>query len=650
MSYAAGRVRIDARSVAGSVAPGLYGQFLEHMFGGITGGLDAELLRDRGFDEPAHPRLGVALPWERDPDDRNEDAWLAIAQSAEHALPLEEIPEPAFVRLPSGDADRPRFAVRIDSLEADGRRRGIKQGGIPLRAGARYRASIWLRADDFRGRVVLALEADVAGGARYAAASFEGIGREWKSYEAELAPTASDPLAKLAILVEGEGSVYLDQASLTPRDVAPGCVRRDVFDKLDALRSGFLRWPGGNVAQDYRWLWGAGDRDRRVTWTNLSWKDAPEPSDFGTAEYVKLARALGSEPTICVNLDGRGATAAEAAAWVEYCNGPASSRWGSLRARHGDTEPYGVRWWELGNELWGEWVRGHCDAETYARRALEYAKAMRAVDPTIRLIGVGHFLTDWNRTVLSILGPHIDTLSIHHYYGREAHERDPLDVMARPLYYEKLWGETRDQIRELCGGRDVKVALNEWNLMIPGPRAHSIEAAVFAARFMNVAERWGDLVTMSCISDAVNGWNGGIIQASRHGVYVTGPYWANLLWGTHVGTERLATEIESPTVPAPAQKRDVPSLDVVATRDPATGTTFVKLVNADLERPIRVEIDIAGELVAREGTLSLLAAARDAVPDFDRPDAIGIATSSVAAGPKTTVELPACSAAVLRLS
>jgi alpha-N-arabinofuranosidase len=55
-------------------------------------------------------------------------------------------------------------------------------------------------------------------------------------------------------------------------------------------RPAFLRWPGGNVAQDYHWQWGVGPRDERTTWTNLSWKNEPEPSDFGTAEYVSLSR------------------------------------------------------------------------------------------------------------------------------------------------------------------------------------------------------------------------------------------------------------------------------------------------------------------------------------------------------------------------
>ena len=109
-------------------------------------------------------------------------------------------------------------------------------------------------------------------------------------------------------------------------------------------------------------MWGVGPRDRRPVWVNLSWKNEPEPGDIGTDEFVAFCRRVGAEPSITVNVEGRGATAEEAAAWVEYCNGPATSRYGAMRAANGHPEPYRVKYWELGNEIWGDWVRGHSDA------------------------------------------------------------------------------------------------------------------------------------------------------------------------------------------------------------------------------------------------------------------------------------------------
>jgi hypothetical protein len=191
---------------------------------------------------------------------------------------------------------------------------------------------LWLRSPEFEGHVTAALERDQTGGETYAAQDIPVVKGEWRKYEFTLEPRQSDPLAKLALLFYGRGRVWVDQVSLMPRDAVDG-VRADVFQRIKAVRPGFLRWPGGNVAQDYHWMWGIGPRDERTTWINLSWGNEPEPSDFGTDEYLQFCRNLGATPTLVVNVDGRGATAQEAAAWVEYVNGPESSKYGSMRVR-----------------------------------------------------------------------------------------------------------------------------------------------------------------------------------------------------------------------------------------------------------------------------------------------------------------------------
>src|SRR5439155_10556451 len=132
----------------------------------------------------------------------------------------------------------------------------------------------------------------------------------------------------------------------------------------------------------------------------LSWNNEPEPSDFGTDEFIRFCRRVGAEPSITVNVEGSGATVDEAAAWVEYCNGSRETKHGALRAANGHPEPYNVRLWEIGNEIWANWMRGHSDARTYARNFNRYAAAMRAIDPAIQLIAVGDNDTNWNATVL----------------------------------------------------------------------------------------------------------------------------------------------------------------------------------------------------------------------------------------------------------
>src|SRR5437762_4798 len=204
---------------------------------------------------------------------------------------------------------------------------------------------------------------------------------------------------------------------------------------------------------------------------------------------MQFCRRLGAEPSITVNVEGRGATAAEAAAWVEYCNGPASSKYGAVRAAGGHPEPYRVKYWEIGNEIWGKWVRGHSDAKTYARNFNRYAAAMLSVDPNIRLIGVGDNDMTWNRTVLRMAGERLDYLAVHHYYTAKEMQGDPLNLMAGPLHYEKFYDEMRRMLQASAPRKPVKLAINEWGLDMPEQRQYSMEAALYGARLMNVFER-----------------------------------------------------------------------------------------------------------------------------------------------------------------
>jgi alpha-L-arabinofuranosidase len=614
-------ITIDATKVENRISPLLYGQFLEFMFEGIKGGLHAELLRNRSFEEPANV-IGLSRNWERYPDDQNDDYALSFVWDDQ------------FAYAAPGQTETKQHSVRV--LAGDGviDRHGLYQPRVPVRAGVDYRGYIWARTMDYDGRITVALESDVRGEI-YAAADIDHLTKgEWRKYEFTLRPVRSDPLARLAILFPGKGTVWIDQASLMPGDAAPGGVRRDVFEKIKQLNPAFIRWPGGNVAQDYHWLWAVGPRDQRITWTNLSWKNEPEPSDFGTDEYVAFARAAGAEPSITVNVEGRGATVEEAAAWVEYCNGPATSKYGVLRAAGGHPAPFAVKLWEIGNEIWGDWVRGHSDAETYARNYNRYAKAMRAVDPTIKLIAVGDNNMNWNRTVLRAAGANIDYLAIHHYYGRHEAANDPLNLMARPLFFERFYREVGQLLRELGLAGHVKLAINEWGLDLPTARQYSMEAALYGARLMNVFERSGDLVEMSAVSDLVNGWPGGIIQAGRHDVFVTPIYLVNQLYSTHRGEVRLASEINSPTFNTSREGTNVSYLDATASR--SGNTIFVKAVNTDPTSALTTTITLRG--------LKPFGAAE--VKTLTDP-ALSIQTRSIPAGDRLVVTLPKKSVSVI---
>jgi alpha-N-arabinofuranosidase len=208
-----------------------------------------------------------------------------------------------------------------------------------------------------------------------------------------------------SLWVPSKTTILMDDFSLTPANTYYGW-RKDVVDVFKALHPTVVRFPGGCFASFYDWKEGIGPYSERVPQDSYFW-GGQNYNDVGTAEFAMLCKAAGSEMQICVNVfhpskrklevdfstwqapHGRdfpkfmslteGAKAA--ADWVAYCNLPAGSHpMADLRAKHGYPEPFGVKYWELDNEV-ARWF----EAEDYAWAAVVYSKAMKAVDPTIQI-------------------------------------------------------------------------------------------------------------------------------------------------------------------------------------------------------------------------------------------------------------------------
>lgn len=636
-------VTIDASRLENPISPRLYAAFAEIMAEDINRGLTAEMIRDRSFEE-APNYLGLPAGWQIEPDTRNDNGGsIKFAQSMDEAYPK--------VNRATGAADH-SLRVTLPRGDITDVRRGFSQGRLSIRAGESYKGYVWVKIPQdkgYSGDLTVALEKDDTDGETYSRSSFQLLPKqEWMQYPFTLTATQTDRFAKLSLLFSGRGSLYLDQVSLEPA-AAQREVRPDSEEMVAKLRPSFIRWPGGNVAQDYHWQWGIGPRDLRPIWTNVAWNNAPEPSDFGTDEYLAFCRRIHSEPSITVNVNGAGATPEEAAAWVEYVNGPATSKYGALRAANGHPAPYGVKQWELGNEIFGDWVRGHTDAETYAKSAVEYAKAMRAVDPSIKLTAVGEGLgkeqNAWNSAVLRMAGPYIDFLAVHDYASAsevkdKANPR--AEMMARPAAYQAEYRHTADLIAKLAPGRQIKQIVNEWNLFFGAQTIESMEGAVYASRMMNGFERDGDVLEATAISDMLNGWVGGVIQATRDRIYGTGQYYAIEMYNGRFGTERVHSEVQSPAL-APG----IDAIDAIATRSQDRSRLFVKLSNAQL-RPENVNFVVKGFAHRDVVEATVLAAAEPGARNtFSHPHAIQPAESKLQCGDSCTINLPADSVAVL---
>ena len=351
------------------LVPLLYGQFAEFMFEGIKGGLSAELIRNRGFeDRPS--AIGLSHHWERYPDDRNDDYAISFGWD-------ETVAYGSGVHAAEATGGH---SLRIQLRPGVVARHGVFQPRVPVREGLDYRGYLWIKSDAFTGGVSVSLEADVNGGRIYDGTD---CGRRQRLEEVCVRAPAGrerseralrDPRQRRGQAVGGSG---VAPAGRRRRRIRRGGSRRSEGARPVHPLAWRERRPGLSLAM------GIGPRDERPSWVNPSWNNEVEPADFGTDEFVRFARLAGAEPSITVNVEERRAAVDEAAAWVEYCNGPATSRYRMMRAGTG-IGTCASKCWEIGNEIWGDWVRGHSDAVTYARNLTSYVARMRAVDSSIR--------------------------------------------------------------------------------------------------------------------------------------------------------------------------------------------------------------------------------------------------------------------------
>ncbi len=457
------RVVVDARNLGGTISPLLFGHDLEYTRRAMWQGLSAELLANRKFAGESKATTGSGAPISRGQPDADGVAarWYGIGKP--RARFFAETKEPFTGRQSQG--------IEIDEAETRG---GIGQRGFPVREGREYELRLWMRADGQR-TVAVQLRGG-AGGLIWAAESVKLTAGGWQEWRGKFRASATDLEARLEMTFEGPGRLWLGAASLLPADHFYG-MRRDVIEQLKQLSVPVLRWPGGNFTADYHWQDGLQPPDKRppvsaIDTETLPFTDNYDFQDVGIDEFMRLCREMGTEPSITINLNPAVAPPADAAAWVEYCNGSDETRWGKTRAGRGHAEPYRVRFWSLGNEIWGPWMGpASSDAAAYAKRIPEYAKAMRDADPSITLIACGGG-PEWDKTVVSHAGNWFDLISEHNY----APEGDAHEAVPRAPESARLAGYAGSGLRQSLDdarraivsasppGKRIGIAFDEWNV------------------------------------------------------------------------------------------------------------------------------------------------------------------------------------------
>jgi len=438
---------IDISKNRETISPYIYGQFTEHLGRCIYGGIWAEMLEDRKFYFPVTDKYE---PW----GTRTDEYWDAGEFSILVASPWKTLGKRGSVKMAKSKPFTGQHTPEITLSAKDPA--GISQEGLYLAKDMKYTGRIVLSSSNLQSKVKLAIYSEKF--FVFDITELTGVPSDYKTFEFTFTSDREIENGSLQITGLGKGTIRIGTVSLMPGDNING-FNREVISYLKELNSPVYRWPGGNFVSGYNWRDGIGDRDKRPPRKNPAWTGI-EHNDVGIHEFMELCKILGTEPYVAVNT-GLG-TVDEVAQQVEYINGSASSEQGKLRTVNGNADPYKVKFWAVGNEMYGDWQLGHIPLSEYVKKHISMVEAMRKVDPSIILVGVGA-AGEWSRTMLTEGGNHMDMLSEHIYCQDtsdvKVHTAEIKDNIKRVADVHRKYRAEIPGLNE----KDIRIAMDEWN-------------------------------------------------------------------------------------------------------------------------------------------------------------------------------------------
>jgi alpha-N-arabinofuranosidase len=657
--------QIDASKTGAPIQKDMYGFFSELLHNMYEGGLWAEMLGDRKFFYPVNSS-GTQTP----PNSRKfAGQWRPVGPDEDVVMD----PAHAWVGQHSPE------------IKLDGRTpRGIQQAGLGLRTSRKYTGRVILSADPGI-RVSVSLIWGTAPGDRQTI-HIKPRGTGYAKYPLSFTAGGDSDNGTLEIVGTGSGIFHIGAVSLMPADNIDG-FRADMIKLYQEIGPTLVRWPGGNFTSGYNWRDGIGDPDKRPPRYDYAWH-ALESNDMGIDDYMKLVGILNLDPYICVN-DGFG-DAFSAAQEVEYVNGAADTPMGRLRAANGHPAPYHVKWWNVGNEMYGSWQLGHMSLAHYEIKQNMFAEAMRKVDPTITLVasgatpaemsttGAGHSITgkpvtlmgdplaDWDGGLLANSANDLNAIAEHAYpraeqafdaeQGKFVPVNDSLADQARRMPNRiQTAAEAWDGYQQRFPNLDMKkipISMDEW---IPGRVAEGgdVFRAISAAETMNEFFRHSDLFAVSAYTAL-----SGLLAYDKTDATVRPVGLMFELYRRHYGTIPVAVTGNSPQhdiagtvgVDKPKAPSGSPTypLDVAAALTPDRKSLTIAIVNPT-EEPQELDASFTGATLKGTGTLWRIAP-RDLRAENlpGKPDAVGIVESSLTGAPGR-MEIPPISISIYEL-
>jgi alpha-L-arabinofuranosidase len=496
------QITIAANQPGHRISPTLWGVFFEDINMSADGGIYPELVRNRSFEDGEKPGF-----WQ-----------FTNSPGAQGECAI--------------DSTRPLNSVNRRSLRVK------MEGAFTLSNGGYwgmnivkdhcYTLKLAAGAENFSGPLTVRLV--TTNGHQLATGEIKSISGDWEHQTIELVPVDSDPKATLEISASGTGTLFLDMVSLLPKQTWKNHgLRPDLAEALHALRPAFMRFPGGcwvegeTIDRMYNWKKTIGDIEARTPLWNIWGYNATH--GLGFHEYLQLAEDLGAEPLFCINvgmshretvpLDQMGQWVQDALDAIEYANGSTNTSWGARRAAAGHSEPFHLKYLEIGNENGGP---------PYAERWPLFVNAIRAKYPDIKCVA-DQWLGGYPNT------PKPDIVDEHFYdtpewFMRNATHFDRYDRKG-PKIFVGEYAVTRN-----CGLGNVRGALGE-------------------AAFMTGLERNSDHVIMASYAPLLvnlnhRAWNPDLINFDSSRWYGLPSYYVQKMFADNRGDVSVPTTVASP--------------------------------------------------------------------------------------------------------
>jgi alpha-L-arabinofuranosidase len=434
-----------------------------------------------------------------------------------------------------------------------------------------------------------------------------------------------------------------------------GGIRTDVVDALKPLAIPVLRWPGGCFADDYHWRDGVGPRSERPARLNVHWGMAPEPNEFGTHEFMAFTRAIGAEPYLAGNL-GSG-TPHELRDWIEYCNHSRGTTLSDERIDNGASDPFGIRYWGIGNENWG--CGGRISPQEYAEQYSRYRTfAFPFGDTPVYAIASGANGNDWEwtRGFLQQLQASsqgsgnrlaaVQAMAAHYYCGTagtatEFSDEQWYELLAKAAAIEGIVTGHRQLMDQVDPERRIGLILDEWGAWHPveqgkPPRGlyqqNTMRDALVAALSLDVFHNHADKLVMANIAQLINVLQS-LLLVDETRCITTPTYHVFALYAAHRGGQAVTVRSDADVITdggaaadhcnrcyldeaAPGLRRVTGSASVHDDR------VVVTLVNSSVDTPVDVALDLG---VMDISTLTSTTLATDDVHahnTFDAPDVV----------------------------